>query len=216
MSPRISKIILFSIVLATFIGAVIVYPSLPEEIASHWNIAGEVDDYLSKFWGVFLLPLLMLVLAGVSVVLPRLDPTKNIQSFRVAYDACWIVIELFLAYLFAFTIAWNLGYQFHIGQALAPAFAVFWYAMGIVMARTKRNWFVGIRTPWTLSSDTVWDKTHELGSTLFKLAGVVALLGFFFPSIAFYLVVIPVLVLVLLTVPYSYVAFREEEKKKTT
>jgi uncharacterized membrane protein len=87
------------------------------------------------------------------------------------------------------------------------------YYVGVVCEHSKRNWFIGIRTPWTLSSDRVWEKTHKIGGRLFKAAGVVALIGVFFQRHAVWFILIPVLSVAVYTILYSYLEYQREEKK---
>jgi uncharacterized membrane protein len=95
---------------------------------------------------------------------------------------------------------------------LAPAFGVLFYCCGIVMENAKMNWFIGIRTPWTLSSENVWNKTHRLGGVLFKAAGVISVAGFLLPQYAIFIMVGPVLLFSLYLVVYSYIEYRKEKK----
>ncbi|MDO8755746.1 MAG: SdpI family protein, partial [Anaerolineales bacterium] len=84
---------------------------------------------------------------------------------------------------------------------------------GFLLRRAKRNWFIGIRTPWTLSSDRVWNETHRLGSPLFMASGGLALLGAFFSgTIAFWLMFVPLIGSTLFLVIYSYVLYQREIK----
>ena len=83
---------------------------------------------------------------------------------------------------------------------------------GVMMRKAKRNFFIGIRTPWTLSSDYVWSETHRVGGTLFIISGLLALLGAFFPLYAFWLLLIPLFTSVIFLVVYSYVLYQRETK----
>ena len=91
---------------------------------------------------------------------------------------------------------------------MAPAIAVLFVAVGFLLERAERNWFVGIRTPWTLSSDAVWRHTHDRAATLFKLSGVVALGGLLFPSYFVYFVAGPAAAIAAVAMVYSYVDYR--------
>lgn len=205
--------VIAAIVVASFVIAAYFYPQMPERMASHWNARGEVDGYMSRFWGLFLMPLLSLGLALLLVMIPRLDPLKaNVAQFRKYFDRFVVLILLFMLYIYLLTILWNLGTRFNMVQLMAPAFAVLLYYSGVLIEKAKRNWFIGIRTPWTLSSDAVWDKTHRLGARLFKISGVLALLGAVFPDYAIVFVLVPVLVAALVTVVYSYVEYRREAR----
>jgi uncharacterized membrane protein len=214
-TQKITTFILLALIAVTAVIGAVLYPSLPDQIASHWNTAGEANGWSSKFWGVFLFPLLMAGLFALYFIIPRIDPLKaNIESFRKYYDKFWVLMFAFFAYIFGLSMWWNLGYEFNFTAAMVPAMAVMLYSLGVITERTKRNWFVGIRTPWTLSSDVVWDKTHKLGGKLFKIAAAISLVGLVFRDgkMIFATLVIPLMVVVLVTVLYSYLEFRKQPK----
>lgn len=202
---RKSELIVLVIVLLSFAIAVHFYPQMPEKMASHWNAKGQVDGYMSRFWGLFLMPVISLGLLVLFILIPMIDPLKeNIEKFRTYFDGFIVLLILFLFYIYLLTIFWNIGMRFNMTRLLAPALGALYYSIGILTENAKRNWFIGIRTPWTLSDDRVWDKTHKIGGRLFKIAGIIALLGFFFPSIAIYFMVVPVILVAVYTFVYSY------------
>jgi len=204
-SMRKSELIVLVIVLLSFAIAVHFYPQMPEKMASHWNAKGQVDGYMSRFWGLFLMPTISLGLLVLFILIPMIDPLKeNIEKFRTYFDGFIVLLILFLFYIYLLTIFWNIGMRFNMTRLLAPALGALYYSIGILTENAKRNWFIGIRTPWTLSDDRVWDKTHKIGGRLFKIAGIIALLGFFFPSIAIYFMVVPVILVAVYTFVYSY------------
>jgi len=215
MPTKITNIVLLALIATALILGVFVYPSLPDQVASHWNAAGQANGHMQKFWGVFLVPLLMLVFFVVYAVIPKIDPlSANIESFRKSYNAFWVFMSLFLLYVYALMLAWNFGYRFNFSVAMVPAIALLFYVIGFMIERAKRNWFVGIRTPWTLSSDVVWDKTHKLGGKLFKLAALILLFGLIVPGnwVLFATVAFPAFTITLVCVVYSYVEFKKEGK----
>lgn len=198
------------IIVSILIGAYF-YPSLPEQMASHWNIGGKVDGYMPRFWGVFLMPIISIVLYLLFLIIPKIDPLKkNILSFQDYFGMFIVLLFLFLLYLYALTLAWNMGYRFELIMYLAPAFAVLFYYAGILTQNAKKNWFIGIRTPWTLSSDTVWHKTNTLGGKLFKATGIICLFALVFPSLAIWFILIPIIVVAVFTIVYSYILFKKE------
>lgn len=201
------------ILIAALVG-VLFYPQLPERMASHWNINNQVDGYISRFWGAFLMPLISLGLLVLFMLIPQIDPLKaNIAQFRGYFNIFILLLIVFMAYLHGLTLAWNLGYTgFNMGSALLPALGLFIFFIGFLLEKAKRNWFIGIRTPWTLSSDKVWDETHRLGATLFKVSGLLAILGAFLPEIAFWLMFVPLIGSSLFLVIYSYVLYAREER----
>ena len=90
----------------------------------------------------------------------------------------------------------------------------FFIFIGFILRKVKRNFFIGIRTPWTLSSDVVWDKTHKLGSKLIIHSGIITLIGIFFQNYMLWFILTPIIVSAIILLIYSYLEFRKEEKKK--
>jgi uncharacterized membrane protein len=212
ISNKTANILILSIIILAVVVGILVYPYVPDRVASHWNARGQVDGYMTKFWGIFLLPIIMTGIFFLYFLIPAIDPLKsNIESFRKYYNAFWIFLFTFFLYIFLMTVAWNLGYHFKFTFFLDPALAIFWYFIAILLAKSKRNWFVGIRTPWTLSSDEVWEKTHKLGSMLFKIAAILSLFSIFFngSSLAVGFIIFPVIAISVITVIYSYFAFKK-------
>lgn len=202
------------IILASFALAIYFYPLMPERIASHWNAQGQADGYMTKFWGLFFMPFLSLAMFLFFLIIPKVDPLKsNIEEFRKFFDWFIVLLLLFLLYLYILTLWWNVGGRFNMVQFLVPAFGILFYYCGLLIEKAKRNWFIGIRTPWTLSSENVWNKTHNIGGKLFRLSGVVALVGFVFPSYALAFVIIPIISASLFTFIYSYIEFQKEARK---
>lgn len=189
----------------TIIFSSLVFPYMPSMMASHWGIDGQVNGYMSKFWGLFFMPILSIGLYILFLFLPKIDPyKKNFSEFKEQYDNFMVVIFGFFFYIYLLTIIWNLGYQFQMVQFLSPAFSVLFYFTGSLMSHTKPNWFVGIRTPWTMSSPIVWQKTHAIGGKLFKLIALSSLFGVVFPDLSFYLIFIPLVFTIIFVFGYSY------------
>jgi uncharacterized membrane protein len=206
------KIAVISMLLVaiSFIVAAYFYPLMPDVMASHWNAAGDVNGYMSKFWGLFLIPVISAVLLFVFLAIPNLDPLKkNIESFIEYYYGFVLVIIFFMLYIYGLTLFWNLGHMFDMGTAITPALGVLFYFTGVLVSKAKRNYFIGIRTPWTLSSDKVWDKTHKFGGKLFKIAGIVCILGVFFGDAAIWFVMLSIMAAAIISVAYSYIEYRK-------
>lgn len=217
MSTKTTSIIVVILIAMAVLAGVLLWNQLPEQMASHWNTNDEVDGYISKFWGVFLMPLITLAMFGLFIALPNIDPLKaNIASFRGAFNLFIVIISVFMLYIHGLTLAWSLGYQgFKISAAMLPFLGILFMYIGYLLKQAKRNFFIGIRTPWTLSSDSVWDKTHQLGSVLFIVSGALAFVGSFFGGMtAFFLLFVPLMGSTLALVIYSYVLYRNETKAK--
>ncbi len=210
---RKSEIIAIGIILLSFIIGIYLYPQMPEKMASHWNAKGQVDGYISKFWGLFLMPIISLLIFSLFIAIPKIDPLKqNIEKFRKYYDGFVVLMIAYLFYVYLLTLLWNIGIRFSMIQPLVPAMGILFYYIGILVENAKRNWFIGIRTPWTLSSERVWEKTHKIGGKLFKIAGIIAFIGIFFQDYAIFFILIPVISVAFYTIIYSYVEYQKEVK----
>jgi uncharacterized membrane protein len=208
------EIFTLAIIALSFLIGVVMHPLMPDSMASHWDMQGNVNGYMPKFWGIFLMPVLSLVMLLIFMTIPKIDPMrKNVAKFRNYFDMFVMVIILFLFYIYLLTLLWNFGLTFSISRFLIPAFTGLFYYMGVLLEKTKRNWFIGIRTPWTISSEKVWNKTHKLGGKLFKATAIVILLGLFFERIAFLLVIIPIIVVTAYTFAYSYIEYQRQRKR---
>jgi len=213
MKLRKSEIISLLIIMISFIIGISFYSLLPDKVASHWNAKGEVDGYMSKFGGLFLMPVISLVLLLLFIIIPKIDPLKhNIEKFRKYFDGFIVLMMLFLFYLYILTILWNIGVRFNFVHLLVPIFSIFFYYCGILIQKAQRNWFIGIRTPWTLSNEEVWNKTHKIGGKLFKIAGIISLIGILLPEYALFFVICPVIIASLFPVIYSYFAYQKLTK----
>jgi len=210
---RKSGIIVLGVILLSLIVGIYFYPQMPEKIASHWNAQGQVDGYMSKFWGLFLMPLLSMMLFLLFIAIPKIDPLKhNIEKFREYYDGFVVLIIVYLFYVYLLTIFWNIGIRFNMVQPLAPAMGILFYYIGILIENAKRNWFIGIRTPWTLSSEKVWEKTHKIGGKLFKIAGIIAFIGVFFQRYVLFFILVPIILVAAYTIVYSYFEYQKETR----
>lgn len=205
--------IIIAIILMLFGIATYYYPQMPNQMASHWNAAGEANDTMSKCWALYLMPGITLLMYLMFLVIPKIDPLKkNIAKFRIWFDWFILLMAIFLFYVYILTIAYNLGYTFNMTTALLPAMGVLFIFIGQMLGHAERNWFIGIRTPWTLSSDNVWKKTHMLAGKLFKAAGVLIFLTVVLDRFALWIVLVSVLWAGLYPVVYSYFEYQREEK----
>jgi uncharacterized membrane protein len=171
---------------------------------------------MPKVWGVFLMPLITLGMLVLFLIVPSIDPLKaNIAKFRESFNLFIVLIIAFMLYIHGLTLAWSLGYQdFKMSAAMLPFMGVLFIAVGFMLRKAKRNFFIGIRTPWTLSSDSVWDKTHQLGAILFMASGALAIIGGFFGGMtAFWMIFAPLIGSSLFLVIYSYFLYRQETKE---
>lgn len=215
MSTRTSTIIVLLLLIAATAGGLLLWNRLPDQMASHWDINDQVNGYMPKVWGVFLMPLISLGMFALFLAVPVIDPLKaNIAKFRETFNLFIVLIVTFMLYIHGLTLAWSLGYtNFKMSTSMLPAMGLLFIFLGFMLRKAKRNFFIGIRTPWTLSSDTVWDKTHQLGAILFMASGVLAFLGGIFGGrTAFWFLFVPLIGSTVFLLIYSYVLYQRETK----
>ncbi len=156
-----------------FLLAAITWPSAPDRIPVHWNIYGQVDRYGGKVEGLLLLPLVTLGVYLLLLFLPRIDLGRaNYQRFGGAYSTIRISVTALLAVIYGVTNLWIRGYRVDMSLVVSLAVGALLIVIGNLMGKISPNWFVGIRTPWTISSKASWTKTHRLGGRLFIVMGL--------------------------------------------
>lgn len=197
-----------------FVLSVLVYHQLPNPMATHWGINGQPNGYSSRLMGAFIMPVMALLIWGFMRGLPHIDPRRaNYAKFQGTYDLMINAIVTLLAVIHVAVIGRALGWPLPGIHRTAPlAVGAITLVLGNVLPRARSNWWFGIRTPWTLSSDTVWTKTHRVGGYLLSIAGIVTLLGALLPPrVSFAVLMVSVIGASLGSVVYSYFAWRAEQ-----
>lgn len=208
------KVIRILMVLVAAGASLIAYTGLPERVPVHWNISGEVDRYGSRFAVLVLVPLTMLFMWGLLRFLPRIDPLRaNYARFAGTYE---IIIDSVMAMMLVIHLAVLLGASGapdSVTLVVRAAVGAMFIVMGNVMPRTRQNWFVGVRTPWTLASERVWERTHRLAGYLFVALGVVVILTIpLAPQIGIPILAAGVAAVAAASVVYSYLEWRKEKR----
>ena len=215
MSTRTTTIVSLLLIVAATLAGVLLWDKFPAQMASHWDANDQVNGYMSRFWGVFLMPIVSLGMLALFLFIPNIDPLKaNIAQFRGTFNVFIAFLTGFMLYIHVLTLLWNLGYtNVGIGKSMMPAMGLLFIIIGSMLRKAKRNFFIGIRTPWTLSSDTVWDKTNQLGAVLFMASGVLAFIGGLIGGLtAFWMLFVPLIGSTIFLLIYSYVLYQRETK----
>jgi len=207
-------VIILGLVLLSFMVSLYFYPLMPEKMAIHWNVQGQVDGYASKFVGLFILPFLFTGIVLLFITIPKIDPLKeNIEKFRKYYDGFIILFSAFMVFIHLYIISWNMGIRISPNMVLPIGLGLLLFYCGILCENAKRNWFIGIRTPWTLSSEKVWERTHKVGGRLLKACGAISIVGLLFPSHVAYFILIPVMFAAAFLIVFSYFAYQKEMRQ---
>ncbi|MBU3821205.1 SdpI family protein [Flavobacteriaceae bacterium XHP0103] len=205
------EIPLLLVVLIPFLYLAFIWNSLPETIPTHWNIKGEIDGWGKKsilIWVTFLLPVLTYI---ILTAIPFLDPKKKIESMGNKFYDLKFLLVLFMSALSIFIIYITKKQSMTNMNFLFAGLGILYILMGNYMKTIKANYFIGIRTPWTLENESVWKSTHILAGKLWFAGGFIVILsslltskefnGYFFLSITILLALIPVV--------YSYAAYKK-------
>jgi immunity protein, SdpI family len=142
----------------------------------HWGIDGQIDGYAPKEVGLFFLPVLTAVLAGILAVIPRYEPRRaNLERSSKAYGAIWTAAIVLFGALHVLFIAAALGTVFDVTRPVLIGIGALLVVVGNYLPKVRPNYIMGIRTPWTLASDLSWARTHRIGGRLFVVEGLLIL-----------------------------------------
>lgn len=203
-----------TLILAMAAASTYTYGRLPEKIAIHWNAAGEIDGYGTRTWAFFP-PVLTAAVYAFLLLIPKIEVFKeNMASFSGYYDNIKLLIVAFMAVLHAATLLENTIGGVPIALAIILPLSALIYYIGHAMPHMKRNFFVGIRTPWTLANDAVWEKTHDIGGKTFRLNAIVILLSTLASQQAILVLIISLIANALFLTAYSYWLYQKTKNNQ--
>jgi len=206
---------LLIIVIAIILGFYF-YSVFPDQVPLHWNVYGQVDSWGSRLQGAIIGPAILTGIYLLFLLIPLIDPKKEkYDQFAKTYLAIRLLLMLVIFGVFLIAALAGLGYKVRIEVWIPVLIGLLFIFLGNYMGKIKSNWFIGIRTPWTLSNDEVWDKTHRLGGKLFMLLGLFMLTAPILPGQFIFLgMIILIIVLTAVTTIYSYVLFKKYKKNE--
>ncbi len=203
----------FFVTLALLAFSLWALPHLPDKVATHWGLDGRPDGWSSARFGALLLPGIMVLMSALFAALPNIDPLRKNYAFHGSvYFLLANVIVGFMGVVHLLVLGSALGWPVDMRRVLPILIGALFVFIGRLLPRIQPNWFMGIRTPWTLSSEQVWRKTHLVGATCFTAAGVgIVLIGLFAPGeMATKLMLAAILLGAFWPVVYSYLEWRRE------
>ncbi|MEJ2297254.1 MAG: SdpI family protein [Woeseiaceae bacterium] len=213
MTTRIANIICLIIIAAFGAYVVWIYPGLPDPMPTHWNAAGEIDDYSSKPFGATIIGLVPVFSFAIFKLIPVISPRGfRTESFTGVLNILMTATVLFGAIIGVGVFRAANDPSVNISTFVFVAVGLLFIVIGNFLGKVRKNFFLGIRTPWTLASDEVWAKTHRLGGWCFVVAGVImALMGAAAPASNMGWVIGVVVAIALIPVVYSFFAYRKIE-----
>jgi uncharacterized membrane protein len=204
------------LLLLPFAVSAYLWDEMPDTVPTHFNIYGEVDDWGPKWVNAFMFPAIGLFTYLLLIFLPLIDPKKRIESRQKPIAAIRILLSIFMVGMYVFIMATSLGKQLAVDSYIKAGVGALIMVLGNYMNSVKQNYFIGVKTPWTLENEEVWKLTHRLTSKIWTVGGLLMVIQpFAIPhpqiGIAIYISIITVLVIV--PVVYSYVIFQKLQKK---
>lgn len=203
----------FALLITCLLVTAILYPHFPARVPSHWNARGIVDSYAAK-WTLFVMnPGIMLGTLGIFAVLPWLSPRHfEVDTFRSTYLYFMLVILAFMTYIQGLLLWAAASGHVGITKAIMGGICLLFALLGNVMGKVRRNFYVGIRTPWTIADERVWNATHRLGAKTFVLGGLVALI-MSFAGAGFWIPFAALMAGAFIPVVYSLVYYKQLERR---
>ena len=194
------------VIILPILAGIVLWDKLPEQIPTHWNVAGEIDGWSSKAFAVFFLPLFMLAMQWVCVFATLSDPKKKNHTDKILHLVFWLVpIMSILLSAICFSVA--MGKEVQV-EVVAPVFVgLLFVIIGNYLPKCQQNYTIGIKIPWTLNSEENWNRTHRTAGWVWVLGGLAVILAGFFKL--FWLMAAVFLVMVLVPFVYSYILHRK-------
>ena len=209
--PRLPFILSLLLVAAALAVSAWLYPELPDQIPTHWNIHGEADGFGPKAVAAWLLPAIGLGLVGFMGLVPWLSPKdRPLTSTWNPFGVLVVALTALFVYIHCLSLLAALRPNLAIDRALVAGVLLFLAALGGTFTGIERNFYIGIRVPWTIASQRVWDDTHRLAGRLWVAGGIagalLAICGF---TMAAFLLVIP---MALVPIGYSFARYKQLER----
>lgn len=198
-------------IVTAFVVAAVLYPSLPEQIPTHWNAQGEVDGTMQKPGGVLIMPAMAVFTYVIMKLIPVISPKGfRTDKFSDVIAVLQVTLVGFMSIVAILVLLEARGLNVRINEMIIAGVGLLFVIIGNYLGKVRKNFFIGIRTPWTLASDEVWNRTHRIGGRLFMLSGVIIWVGALLRLSLAWTVALAC-GLVLIPVVYSYFLYRRIE-----
>lgn len=195
-----------------FAAGAVLYSYLPSMVPSHWNVQNQVDNWMPKQIGTWLLPGVTLLMVLLFPVIRRIDPKQeNYDQFKKAWEVVQITFVGFFAYMYAITmyVSLNIEQSFLVGRLVTFGIGAMFVILGNYMGKLRHNYFVGLKTPWTLADPEVWQKSQRVAGWAFVLGGLVIMLNSILWVLSSSIFIATIAAVIILPAAYSYLISRK-------
>lgn len=206
---------LIGIVLLPFVYLYIVWNKLPQKVPLHWNMKGEIDRYGDKSELILIPVLLPLLIYGLFWIIPKIDPKGKIKNMGNKYDMLKTVLTVFMSALSMIIIYASMNESLYNPNYIVLLIGLLFLILGNFFKTIRANYFIGIKTPWTLENETVWKETHKLAGKLWFAGGLIIVFGSLLleKKANFTLFTVITIIITVIPVGYSYVKFKSLSDK---
>ena len=211
---KLNELIPISLLIVMFFLSFYYYGKIPERIPTHWNAEGQIDAYGGRIT-LFIIPVISFLLYLFFLIIPKIEVfRKNVEEFYAKHGVGFkTILLLFFFGIFFVTLSTSLGKPVEMNLFIFPGISILFFYIGMILPNLKRNFFIGIKTPWTLANDNVWEKTHKVGGKVFQVMAILFLSGVFVHENIFWIIVLPMLLMVVFLYAYSFWLFKKENGK---
>jgi immunity protein, SdpI family len=216
MKSKLRKeLLLIGIVLLPFIYLGFLWKNLPDKVPIHWNLQGEIDRYGDKIELLSIPILLPLLTYLILLIIPKIDPKNKIKHMGNKYQSIKNILTVFMSILALFILYSTQNNSFSNPNLIILGVAILFIILGNYFKTIKPNYFIGIRTPWTLENEAVWEDTHILGGKMWFIGGILIAISSIVLNSKANLIVLLIITGILIIVPivYSYFSFKKIKKK---
>lgn len=215
MNKKITEVLIWTLLISPFVFIFLFWDQFPDEIPVHWNYKGEPDAYGSKTWGLFILPVTNLFIYGLFKLLPFIDPKKeNYALFTGKRRTIQFLLHAFLTTLFFITSLISLGIEVNLNKVIILGVILLLMGIGNYMSNIRQNYFMGVRTPWTLANEEVWRETHRFTAKLWVVASFAALFGFISGLLPDWFIIVYFIFITVIPIAYSYIIYRKLDQSE--
>lgn len=207
---------IIGIVLMPFVYLAFIWNTLPEKVPTHWNYKGQIDHWGDKYSLVGLLFMLPVFMYVIMLIIPKIDPKKRISLMGGKFYQLKFILVLFMSLLALFILYVSKNQSFSSPNMIYAIIGILFTVLGNYFKVIQPNYFIGIRTPWTLENTEVWKITHVFASKLWFVGGLIILIGALaFPSEFSIVFISLIVILAIVPIAYSYLKFKEMEKRNS-